>query len=199
MAIHLGPASPRTSGSQPGPAGGEAAPGAKGPARSLFGLAPGGACHAGPVARTAVGSYPTVSPLPRWPGAVSSLWRYPSACAGRALPGAAAPWSPDFPRCAAPRPSSHPHNARLGVERRRRNPACAGPLCGAWVGGARAAQRPCAGGPGAATGAKAWPPRPGASPANASIARTSPGPKAPDTPGRNRARKAAKTAAPSPR
>ena len=31
---------------------------------SLFGLAPGGACHAGPVARPAVGSYPTLSPLP---------------------------------------------------------------------------------------------------------------------------------------
>jgi hypothetical protein len=31
--------------------------------RSLFGIAPGGACRAGPVARPAVGSYPTVSPL----------------------------------------------------------------------------------------------------------------------------------------
>ena len=31
---------------------------------SLFGLAPGGACRASPVARTAVGSYPTLSPLP---------------------------------------------------------------------------------------------------------------------------------------
>jgi hypothetical protein len=33
-------------------------------ARSLFGLAPGGACHAVPVARHAVGSYPTLSPFP---------------------------------------------------------------------------------------------------------------------------------------
>src|SRR5271167_3670260 len=41
-----------------GPAG--ASPGAS----SLFGLAPGGACHAVPVARSAVGSYPTLSPLP---------------------------------------------------------------------------------------------------------------------------------------
>ena len=32
-------------------------------ARFLFGIAPGGACRAGPVARPAVGSYPTVSPL----------------------------------------------------------------------------------------------------------------------------------------
>jgi len=32
-------------------------------ARSLFGIAPGGACRAGAVASPAVGSYPTVSPL----------------------------------------------------------------------------------------------------------------------------------------
>ncbi len=32
--------------------------------RSLFGVAPGGACHAATVASSAVGSYPTVSPLP---------------------------------------------------------------------------------------------------------------------------------------
>ena len=34
---------------------------------SLFGLAPGGACRAVPVTRSAVGSYPTLSPLPPWP------------------------------------------------------------------------------------------------------------------------------------
>ena len=33
--------------------------------RPLFGIAPGGACRAVPVTRTAVGSYPTVSPLLR--------------------------------------------------------------------------------------------------------------------------------------
>ncbi len=33
-------------------------------AAPLFGLAPGGACHAVPVTRSAVGSYPTLSPLP---------------------------------------------------------------------------------------------------------------------------------------
>ena len=33
-------------------------------ARILFGIAPGGACHAGPVASPPVGSYSTVSPLP---------------------------------------------------------------------------------------------------------------------------------------
>ena len=34
---------------------------------------------------------------PGGPGAVSSLWRFPSGCPGRALPGAIASWSPDFP------------------------------------------------------------------------------------------------------
>ena len=34
-------------------------------ATPLFGLAPGGACHAVPVTRSAVGSYPTLSPLPQ--------------------------------------------------------------------------------------------------------------------------------------
>jgi hypothetical protein len=33
-------------------------------ASPLFGLAPGGACHAVPIAGSAVGSYPTLSPLP---------------------------------------------------------------------------------------------------------------------------------------
>ena len=47
---------------------------------SLFGLAPGGACHASFLTVGAVGSYPTVSPLPRSSKlgeAVYSLWRYP--------------------------------------------------------------------------------------------------------------------------
>src|SRR5262245_57610087 len=39
-------------------------PGPCGPAPSLFGLAPGGVCRAGPVAGPAVRSYRTVSPLP---------------------------------------------------------------------------------------------------------------------------------------
>ncbi len=54
---------------------------------SLFGIAPGGACRAGPVARPAVGSYPTVSPLPQQVGRsvfcgafprVSPAGRYPA-------------------------------------------------------------------------------------------------------------------------
>ncbi|SUZ30466.1 hypothetical protein ROE7235_00188 [Roseibaca ekhonensis] len=41
--------------------------------KSLFDIAPGGACHAGPVARPAVGSYPTVSPLPCMHGGLFSV------------------------------------------------------------------------------------------------------------------------------
>ena len=60
--------------------------------RPLFGLAPGGACHAVPVARSAVGSYPTLSPLPQRPeaerrfafcGAIPGVTpggRYPPPC-----------------------------------------------------------------------------------------------------------------------
>ncbi len=48
------------------------------PLSSLFDLAPGGACRAAPVARRAVRSYRTVSPLPPYWTAVCSLWRFPS-------------------------------------------------------------------------------------------------------------------------
>ena len=74
-------------------------------ARILFGIAPGGACHAGPVASPPVGSYSTVSPLPMRTWAVSFLWRFPSGCPARALPGTIALWSPDFPR---EKPRGHP-------------------------------------------------------------------------------------------
>ena len=53
-------------------------------ARSLFGLAPGGACHATPVTRRAVGSYPTLSPFPPGP---ESLERRFAFCG--AIPGVA--------------------------------------------------------------------------------------------------------------
>ena len=43
---------------------------------SLSDLAPGGACRAASVSGSAVGSYPTVSPLPALQ-AVCSLWRFP--------------------------------------------------------------------------------------------------------------------------
>ncbi len=57
-----------------------------------FGLASGGACHAPPVARRAVRSYRTFSPLPF--RAVYSLWRCPSA--GDIAP-ASRPMAPPFP------------------------------------------------------------------------------------------------------
>jgi len=52
---------------------------------------------------------PVRLPVPRWAltppfhpchacMAVCSLWRCPSGCPGRALPGTVASWSPDFPR-----------------------------------------------------------------------------------------------------
>ncbi len=77
-----------------------------GDTRSLFGIAPGGACHAVRVATNAVGSYPAVSPLPSAvvsvarpaAKAVYFLWRCPSGCPVRALPGTVSFWSPDFPR-----------------------------------------------------------------------------------------------------
>ena len=77
---------------------------------SLFGLAPGGVYLARSVARSAVRSYRTLSPLPRRIGAVCFLWHFPSARTGRALPAALSAWSPDFPpsrflETAAARPS----------------------------------------------------------------------------------------------
>ena len=49
-------------------------------------------------------------------GAVSFLWRFPSGCPGRALPGTVALWSPDFPRhLAMPRPSGPPRGLGLGA------------------------------------------------------------------------------------
>jgi hypothetical protein len=71
-AIHLGTALPPSSCNLPGHSQPEwpakVSPGAV----SLFGLAPGGACHAACVAARAVGSYPTFSPLPnRLGGSIS--------------------------------------------------------------------------------------------------------------------------------
>ena len=48
-------------------------PGACAHMSSLFGLAPGGVYQAVPVARSAVGSYPTFSPLPGKPGGSISV------------------------------------------------------------------------------------------------------------------------------
>ncbi len=110
MTIPLRSALLRASSRQPGPLaqGGAAVAGA----RSLFGVAPGGACHAGRVATAPVGSYPTVSPLPVRAQAVCSLWRFPWGCPRRALPGTVTLWSPDFPRL-SPRSSGHPRKGDM--------------------------------------------------------------------------------------
>ena len=59
--------------------------------RRLFGLAPTGGYRATTVTSGAVGSYPTVSPLPsrtlRSFRAVSFLWPFPSPFGAQALPG----------------------------------------------------------------------------------------------------------------
>ena len=73
-------------------------------APSLFGLAPGGVCRAVLVAKNAVRSYRTLSPLPFGPSparkAVCFLWHCPWGHPRRRLSGTVLPWSPDFP----PRP-----------------------------------------------------------------------------------------------
>src|SRR6056297_1184572 len=61
--IPLRRALPRGSSCQPGSLG-RKRPCARRRARSLFGIAPGGACHADAVASPPVGPYPTVSPWP---------------------------------------------------------------------------------------------------------------------------------------
>ncbi len=56
-------------------------------------------------------------------GVVSSLWRFPSGFPGRALPGTAASWSPDFPRVPKdPRSSGHPREAGVRRSERPRQP-----------------------------------------------------------------------------
>ena len=70
--------------------------------RSLFGLAPEGVYPAATIARGAVSSYLTFSPLPRLPRAVSFLWHFHpgrgiwSAASGLSA-GLPALWCPDFP------------------------------------------------------------------------------------------------------
>jgi hypothetical protein len=68
---------PRDSGGQPSNA-------------PLHGLAPDGVCRAATVTDCAVGSYPTVSPLPeapKRPGRSTFLWHFPRGFPHRALPG----------------------------------------------------------------------------------------------------------------
>ena len=64
-AIHLGRMSPPASCNPPGRLTRKLIAGLSPGTPSLFGFAPGGVCHAAPVTSCAVGSYPTLSPLPR--------------------------------------------------------------------------------------------------------------------------------------
>jgi len=117
-AIPLGRPLPDASSNQPGRWPGNR-PAARWRQPSLFGLAPGGVYHAGPVTRPAVRSYRTLSPLPRRGGAVCFLWHFPWSRLRRTLSGTVFPWSPDFPPRAAGipptrRPSSHLPQAQHG-------------------------------------------------------------------------------------
>ncbi len=102
--IRLGPRSPGGSSRQP--ARTEGRPSRREPHACLFGVAPGGVLRAVPVTGNAVGSYPTVSPLPAAafaaPSAVCSLCHCPS------------PWARPEGRacCAWPLASTPPSGVR---------------------------------------------------------------------------------------
>lgn len=124
-AIPLGRALLRASSNQPGRQGPETGPSPLARrASSLFGFAPGGACHAVPVAGSAVRSYRTFSPLPAdgsrnlRPQAVRSLWRFPWGRPRRTLSGTVFPWSPDFPPSQA-RAAVRPTGARASARSQR--------------------------------------------------------------------------------
>ena len=74
----------------------------------LFGLAPDGVCRALPVAGEAVGSYPTVSPLPVPSRAIGGLLSAALSVALRrpAVSRHPALWSSDFPRLSFDEPRS---------------------------------------------------------------------------------------------
>ncbi len=103
MTIPLGRPLPNASRDRPGRRRGNTAAGC--PAcRPYLVLLPGGVCPAASVAGRAVGSYPTVSPLPGWFAArkragpaVCFLWHFPWGRPRRPLAGTVSPWSPDFP------------------------------------------------------------------------------------------------------
>ena len=102
--IPLGDGSRRRSSNQPGRRAGTAH------LPPLFGLAPGGVCHAAAVTGGAVGSYPTLSTWPDRSPVDCFLWHFPWGRPRRPLTGTVVPWSPDFPRprlreAAAARPS----------------------------------------------------------------------------------------------
>jgi len=132
--IPLGRASRCASRDLPGRRGGNA-PAPLRARPSLFGLAPGGVYPAAPVARSAVRSCRTVSPLPAgcrmgfhailaW--AVCFLWHCPWGRPRRRLAGTVFPWSPDFPP-PSPESGTGDDSGRPAVWRKNR---CAGGVAG---------------------------------------------------------------------
>ena len=117
--IYLGPASLPASCGLPGTRAERATP------RPLFGLAPGGVCHAAPVASGPVRSYRTLSPLPVPPGAIGGLLSA-ALSVGSRRPGVTrhpALWSSDFPPAGEPASDPHscaPHSRAFQSKRRRR-------------------------------------------------------------------------------
>ncbi len=104
MIIHLNPLLPKGLCCQPGSAGGKAPPGPRPRAIPIWHCSRRGLpCRSGCPSRggllphrfTLTHCNHTEIPCER---AVCFLWRCPSACTGRALPGAVSSWSPDFPQ-----------------------------------------------------------------------------------------------------
>ena len=118
--IHLGRPSPDASRNQPGRLAWKRAGTLADPAPPLFGFAPGGVYRAASVTGRAVGSYPTLSPLPRpkpgrfafcgtFPG-VAPAGRYPAPCFRGARTFLPSGLSADAG--AAARPAGRPYVAR---------------------------------------------------------------------------------------
>src|SRR5213080_2094371 len=114
MVISLGWLLPATSRGLP------AAPTTRAGSRCLLGLAPTGGYRATPVARRAVGSYPTFSPFPWIKGGLFSVAR--SVALRR--PGVtwqSALWSSDFPQRATPTGAPRPSRPTATREERYRS------------------------------------------------------------------------------
>ncbi len=117
--IYLGPASLPASRGLPGTRAERATP------RPLFGLAPGGVCHAAPVASGPVRSYRTLSPLPVPRRAIGGLLSA-ALSVGSRRPGVTrhpALRSSDFPPAGEPASDPHscaPRSPGFQLKRRRR-------------------------------------------------------------------------------
>ena len=134
MAIPLGRSLRSASSNQPGRRRGKRLRCGEAATPSLFGLAPGEVCRAGPIAGPAVRSYRTFSPLPSGLAAgrrSTSLWHCLGGRPRRALPGTVLPWSPDFPRPKAvrlrPRPSDRLAQSRIEARNTATSRTLSGP------------------------------------------------------------------------